>query len=265
MLDKSQGFVPIWRTILNWEWYSDINTTRLFLHLLIKANYEPKKWQGIVILPGQFITSQKHLSKETGLGVQSVRTSLDKLKSTREVTVFTTSKYSLIQLNNWEKFNTVTREVTRDQRASNAQVTSTKNVNNENKQTTEPSEVLKPVLEFTFKESEAEGIVDMYGKLRARLESGFNMFDFAQWICCHFNMYAFIEKETPYSESFSIIKRDWEKNGKRWIQVARDYREKVDIVQFIEISQAIGARIRQKENINNPIALYGGYCKNYAH
>ena len=61
------GFIKIHRQITEWEWYTDIPVRILFEHCLFKANYETKKWQGIVIERGSFITSYDNLSLETGL------------------------------------------------------------------------------------------------------------------------------------------------------------------------------------------------------
>ena len=41
-----EGWIKLHRQILDWEWYDDINVKVLFLHLLLTANYEDKKWQG---------------------------------------------------------------------------------------------------------------------------------------------------------------------------------------------------------------------------
>ena len=41
------GFILLHRSILRWEWYGDLNTARLFIHLLLTVNYEPQRWQGI--------------------------------------------------------------------------------------------------------------------------------------------------------------------------------------------------------------------------
>ena len=79
MIDKSLGFVPIWRTLLSWEWYTDLKTFKLFMHLLLRANHETKKWHGIEIVTGTLISSRENLAKESGLSVQSVRTALKKL------------------------------------------------------------------------------------------------------------------------------------------------------------------------------------------
>lgn len=47
-----EGWVKIYRSILTWEWYSDINVRVLFIHLLLKANHAPKSWRGIEIQAG---------------------------------------------------------------------------------------------------------------------------------------------------------------------------------------------------------------------
>ena len=97
-----EGWVKILRKFVNWEWYDDINTKTVFLHLLLTANYADKNWKGIEIKRGQKITSIKNLAKETNLSIQEVRTSLKRLKSTREITIETTNKYTLITV---EKYN----------------------------------------------------------------------------------------------------------------------------------------------------------------
>lgn len=56
--------------LINWEWYQDGNTCRLFIHLLLLANYEDKYWQGQLIKRGQLVTSLEHLSDDLGLSVQ---------------------------------------------------------------------------------------------------------------------------------------------------------------------------------------------------
>lgn len=95
-------YIKIHRKILNWEWYHDINTFRLFTHLLLKANFEDRKWQGIIIWKWEILTWRFTLSKETWLTAQQCRTSLNKLKSTNEITIKSTNKYSIIKLLNYE-------------------------------------------------------------------------------------------------------------------------------------------------------------------
>ena len=101
-IDTSMGFVAFPRGLTAWEWYDDPNTCRLFFHLMLTANWEPKNWHGIVIAPGSRVASVKKLAEETGLTVRNVRTSLERLKTTNYLTIKTTNKYSVISINNWD-------------------------------------------------------------------------------------------------------------------------------------------------------------------
>ena len=100
-IDTSMGFVAFPRGLTTWEWYDDPNTCRLFFHLMLTANWEPKNWHGIVIAPGSRVASVKKLAEETGLTVRNVRTSLERLKTTNYLIIKTTNKYSVISINNW--------------------------------------------------------------------------------------------------------------------------------------------------------------------
>ena len=101
------GYVRLYRSFLSWEWYADVNTKNLFLHLILTANYEDKKWQGIIIRRGQRVASYATLSKELKMSVKSVRTALNHLKSTSEVASQITNEYSIITINNYEKYQEV--------------------------------------------------------------------------------------------------------------------------------------------------------------
>lgn len=125
-----EGWIKLHRSLLNWEWYDDINTKVLFFHLLLSCNYEQKKWRGVNIEPGQIITGRYKLSEQTGLSEQQVRTSLSKLKSTNEITIKTTSKFSVITVVSWKSYQQPNQQPnqqsTNNQPTSNQQVTTTK-------------------------------------------------------------------------------------------------------------------------------------------
>ena len=124
------GYIKIYKKMLKWEWYDDINTKVLFLHCLLRANWEVAKWHGIELQKGQFVTSLASLSKETQLSVQQVRTSLEHLISTGEVTSNQQGKYRIITVNNWCEYqgsNKVSNKViTRCQQDGNKVVTTDK-------------------------------------------------------------------------------------------------------------------------------------------
>ena len=122
-MNEDKSFIVINRKILKWHWYDDVNVTRLFIHLLLIANWEDKKWHGILVKRGQVITGRKTLSKETGLSEQQVRTSLDKLISTKEITKSTTNKYTIITVNNYTKYQNYNQQATNKQPTNNQQTT----------------------------------------------------------------------------------------------------------------------------------------------
>lgn len=99
-----EGWLYLHRKILDWEWYGETNTFRIFLHLLLTANFKPKKWQGIEILRGQTIISREKLAKTLRISPQTIRTCLTRLKSTREITIKSTNRFSIITLINYEKY-----------------------------------------------------------------------------------------------------------------------------------------------------------------
>ena len=136
-----EGWISLHRKMVTWEWYNDPNTLRLFLHCLLKANHTDKKWRGIDIERGSFVTSYGKLSKELELSVQNIRTSIANLKLTGELTSKSTSKNTVIKVVNYGLHQTANKQtnkqVTSNQQATNIQLTTdkndknNKNVNNE--------------------------------------------------------------------------------------------------------------------------------------
>ncbi len=98
------GYVKLYRAFKKWEWYKDQNTKDVFLDLLLNANHEPGRFKGYTIEAGQLAVALGTLAERTGLTVQMVRTSLNKLKSTREITSRATSRFLIITLSNWEEY-----------------------------------------------------------------------------------------------------------------------------------------------------------------
>ena len=125
------GWIKLHRQILEWEWYSDNNCFRLFTHLVLKANYKQKRFKGIELKIGSIVTSRDILARETGLSSQQIRTALNKLISTNEVTSVTSSQGTIIQIVNYEKYQVETNETTNEQPTDNQQVTTNKKVKKE--------------------------------------------------------------------------------------------------------------------------------------
>ena len=106
------GYIKLHRSILNWEWYSDSNTKAVFLHLLLNANWEDSRFRGYKVPKGSLVIGRKKIAKELKMSEQSVRTSLEHLKLTNEITIKSTNRFSIITIVNWEKYQCFENEST---------------------------------------------------------------------------------------------------------------------------------------------------------
>lgn len=126
------GFVKLSRDILDWEWYDDPNTFRVFFHLMLNANYEDKKYHGVDIKRGSMVTVRTQLAADLGMSERNIRTALKHLKSTNEVTIKTTNKFSIITICNFERWQGMVsksdQQLTDDRPASDQQVTTPKEI-----------------------------------------------------------------------------------------------------------------------------------------
>ena len=138
------GFVLLHRKIVDWEWYTDINTKCLFIHLILLANHKDEKWRGETVKRGTCVTSLGNLSAQTGLTFQQVRTSLKKLERTGDITIKATNKNTVIMLVKYDFYQSemqtivernnkqITSQSTINQQSNNKQVTTNNNDNNVN-------------------------------------------------------------------------------------------------------------------------------------
>lgn len=101
------GFIKLYRSLLKWEWYDDVNTKVVFLHLLLTVSIEDSKWHGITVRRGSRVSSYAILAKETKLSVNKVRTAIRHLEATGEVTRSKYPKYTVFAINHFDKFQSV--------------------------------------------------------------------------------------------------------------------------------------------------------------
>ncbi|MBR2715300.1 MAG: hypothetical protein IKB73_03735 [Ruminococcus sp.] len=120
---NENGFIKLNRNILSWRWYRDANTLRVFLHLLLNANYKDGEFENHTIKRGQLITGRKRLAQELKITEQNVRTALEHLKLTSEISIKPTTKYTIITVNSYEKYQSVANKSTNNQPTTNQQLT----------------------------------------------------------------------------------------------------------------------------------------------
>ena len=130
------GFIALHRSLLSWGWHTDPATGWLFVNLLLMANWTDSDWQGMTIKRGQLITGRKALAAQTGLSERQIRTALDHLKSTNELTIKSTNKFSLITIVNYGKFQDVQSDIDQqnDQQVDQRPTSNRPQLNKDNKE-----------------------------------------------------------------------------------------------------------------------------------
>ena len=152
----TSGFIKLDRKILDWEWWDDINTFRLFMTILLMANWEDKKWHGRTIKRGQLWTSLESLSKKSGLTLRQTRWSLDKLIMTNEVTNEVTNKGRLITVEKYDFYQSDKRKVT-NKTADKASAKCQTSDKRSDKRVTTTKEVIKETKEVIKEQQEQQG------------------------------------------------------------------------------------------------------------
>lgn len=107
------NYIKVSRGILDWEWWSDINTTRVFLYMLIKANWKDGKFKGIDIPRGSFVASIASIANGTSLTQDEVRTAIKHLISSQTITKQSTNKYTVFSVLNYELYQDVSQADTK--------------------------------------------------------------------------------------------------------------------------------------------------------
>lgn len=144
-MQDSKGFIKIHRKIIDWEWYGDKNVCRVFFHLIFTANYKDQNFKGLIIKRGQKVVSLKNLANEVDISVQQLRTTLNKLKSTNEITSQSTNGFTIITLQNYDLYQGQEKEnnkqnnkvdnnkITNQQQTDNKPITTIKEIKKERK------------------------------------------------------------------------------------------------------------------------------------
>jgi len=98
------GFIRLHRKIVDWEWYQNPNTFRVFLHCLLKANFSDGRFEGKEVKRGEFVTSLDHLAAETRLSIKQVRVSLEHLIVTGELASRSYNRFRIITVVKYDEY-----------------------------------------------------------------------------------------------------------------------------------------------------------------
>jgi uncharacterized phage protein (TIGR02220 family) len=166
--------------MLKWEWYLDVNTKSVFLHMLLTAQHEDILWRGIELKRGQVVVGRKKLAKDLGLSERQIRTSITRLKSTNEIATYTTNKYTLVTITKYEDYQnkeaSATNKTTNKTPTSDQQTTTNKNVKNDKN-----IKIYTPVIEYLNQKAGAKykpSSQKTKSLIDTRVNDGFTLDDF---------------------------------------------------------------------------------------
>ncbi|MBO6270493.1 MAG: hypothetical protein J6N19_15300 [Clostridium sp.] len=123
------GYVRLYRKLVEWGWYSDHVVKDVFLHLLMIAAWKDGAYMGHAIHPGDAIIGYQKLAKDLGFSTQQVRTAIKKLESTGEISKKSTNKFTIVTIENWAIYQGDDSDS--NKRATNEQQTNNKRATNE--------------------------------------------------------------------------------------------------------------------------------------
>lgn len=130
-----RGFVLLWRKIEDSGWIKNHKLCSFWIWCLIKASYKQRKIvvgsQEIDLEPGQFIMGRKAAAEATGLTEQEVRSATATLVGSRNLTIKSTNKFSIVSITNWETYQYGEEQINQQ---INQQITNKQPTNNHKQQ-----------------------------------------------------------------------------------------------------------------------------------
>lgn len=141
-----RGYIKLWRKSLDSGIMGNAPLWMFWCWCLMKASHKKTKcmvgYQEVCLDAGQFIFGRHKAAKTLHLSEQTIKTCLNSLKATNNLTIKSTNKYSIITIVNWDSYQQADFEdnqqsnqqthqpLTSNQPATNQQLTTYKNIKN---------------------------------------------------------------------------------------------------------------------------------------
>jgi hypothetical protein len=100
----NEGWIKIYYKMLDWEWMDDPYVVALWVRILLNANQKEKKWHGLTVKRGQWITSVHHIAEQTGWSRNTIKRILRILEQSNQITIDTGSNGVIITVTNYGKY-----------------------------------------------------------------------------------------------------------------------------------------------------------------
>lgn len=143
----SGGYVKIYRSVMKKGFYKNPSYLSLWVHLLFRANHKEDNilfdGKEITLKRGQFITSRKSLSKETGIQESLIERILKFFKTEQQIEQQGFNKFRLITILNYDTYQHCEQQneqPVNSQRTASEQPVNTDNTYKESKEHKKPKE-----------------------------------------------------------------------------------------------------------------------------
>lgn len=112
-------YIKLFRKITEWEHYTDGNTMRLFLHLLLNAVHNKQYIYGIPLNRGQYYTSSRVLSDQLHLSTKYITESIKKLRDSGEITTERYGNGTIFTIAHYDDYQGDSKKNERNQQKGN--------------------------------------------------------------------------------------------------------------------------------------------------
>lgn len=99
-----EGWIKLYRKLVDWEWYDEPNTKIVFIDLLLHANHKERKWRGETVEAGSLVTSIGAIAERNGLSTKQVRTAIAHLEKTGEIAKKRANKNTTLIVLNYKRY-----------------------------------------------------------------------------------------------------------------------------------------------------------------
>lgn len=165
-----RGWIALHRQFTQWEWFGEPEMVQLFIYLLLSATHEDTQWRGMAIKRGQIVTSLDKIRAATGLSTSKIRTSLERLKLTNEITSESTNKFRVITICNYDKYQGVTdasdkqvdKQIASKSQTNRKQIASSISYNNNNNNNNNNNKISLSSAQERTREQERERVFKIF-------------------------------------------------------------------------------------------------------
>ena len=104
------GFIVLHRKLLEWKYFYSPYALKLWIYLLLRANWKTGYFLGVEIPRGSLATSMRRLALDTEMDVNTVRKWIKRFQEEDMITVKTSNRFTHIFINNYATFQDIADE-----------------------------------------------------------------------------------------------------------------------------------------------------------